>query len=490
MNRTVRSFSDMARVLESKYELRSRKTVRSFDEFFRTYPPTNDYVYGKHTHALLAELDKTTRMIEAGESRYLCVTMPPRHGKSDIVSRRYPNWHLIRNPNHEIILASYSFSLASELSYELREQMRTIGPVYGIGVKSDRSAIASWRVTGHRGALHASGIGGSITGKGAHILIVDDYFKNREEAESEGQRKKRWESFESDLLTRLAPVHATIIVANRWHEDDIVGRIIKKNDPESDDYNPEFPVFEIISFPAIDEEGNWLFPERFTTKWYETQRAFMGAYSWNAQALQNPQPRTGNMLRADMIQRIDIDKIPKDVEWMRGWDIASSGKERMKDDPDFSVGTLAAYYRPWNAIFVRDVQRGQWSTLDRDRKILATAEEDGASVTVRIEAVAGYVDTYNRIRSVLSGKSIVRKVTPERDKVARASTIEPIFESGKVFIVTCGGRDPAWVPQWIPEFLNFPGGSHDDQVDSLVIAVYDQMVKLKKVMQRRINSPM
>jgi len=162
------------------------------------------------------------------------------------------------------------------------------------------------------------------------------------------------------------------------------------------------------------------------------------------------------------------------LDWRRGWDLASTGKERIKDDPDYTVGTLSAFEAKMRRLFIRDVARGQWTTLKRDMMMVETAKRDLQLGCARahIEAVGGYVDTYNRVRNTLRGIATVRKIQPETDKVSRASALEPIFEAGNVYVVKA-----PWNEAWQKEFLAFPGGKHDDQVDSLVIAVYDQIAK-------------
>jgi len=235
-----------------------------------------------------------------------------------------------------------------------------------------------------------------------------------------------------------------------------------------------FPQFKITRYPAQDEGGKWLFPQRFSESDYLRIKAAVGSYAWNALYQQDPAPRTGNLLRADLVNWIGFDDIPEGLQWRRGWDVASSGKERIKDDPDFTVGTMAAYDGKTRRIYVRDVTRGQWSTLKRDDRMERTAREDARDGVSRqyIEAVGGYVDTFRRIQNTLRGVSVVRKVNPDTDKVSRASLLEPIFEAGNVFAV----RAP-WNQKWQSELLAFPSGKHDDQVDSLVIAVHDQIMR-------------
>ena len=448
-------------------ELTRRRSRRNFGTFFRAHPPSSNYKYGIHTERLIEELNRTTKIVEAGGCRYLCVCVPPRHGKSDAVSRRYPAWHLIRNPDHEVMLSSYNHQLATDMSYEVRQLMYEVGREYGVTVQRKRESVDRWRLSGHAGCMYAVGIGGTVTGRGAHVLIADDYCKNREDADSLTMRDKVWFSFQSDMMTRLAPNHAVIIVANRWHSDDLIGRIQRRNDPASKDYDPDFPKFEVLNFPAWDSKRGWLFPERYTETWYKSLRAFMGSYSWSAQGLQEPKPRKGNMLRVDLVNWIDRKDLPLNLRPRRGWDLASSEKELVKDDPDWTSGTLAAFQKSTGRLYILDERAVQSTALMRNTLIRETAHADGREIKVRIESVAGYKDAYETIRDVLRGIVKVEKVTVSRDLVARATALEPLFEAGKVYAVRGD-----WNEQWKNEFRDFPSGDHDDKIASLLAAVY------------------
>lgn len=437
--------------------------TQPFKEFFTENPPAANYAWGRHTHAIAEELQRASDSIARGESYYVIISVPPRHGKSDLCSRRFPVWHMLRNPDHEVILATYGADLSEELSSDARNCFAEVGPRQGLHFAPDRNAKANWGIEGHKGKLNAVGLGGAITGKGANILIIDDYCKNRQEAESEEIRKKVWDSFRNDCFTRLAPVHAVIILATRWHEDDLIGSILEEMKKSA-----EYPQYKQLIFSAENKEGTWLFPERFSPKWYRAMKLSLGAYAWNCLFLCNPQPRNGAMLRADLVKIVKLSEVPLGLKWTRGWDLASTEKERIKDDPDYSVGTLAAF--DGQRLWVKDVVRGQWTAPQRDQAILDTAVRDGRTVKVRVEAVGGYKDTYVRMMKALSGKAIVRPARPRESKVARASLFEALFEHGFVNIVAA-----PWNDDWIKEFNKFPKAPHDDQVDSLGLASADDV---------------
>jgi predicted phage terminase large subunit-like protein len=448
---------------QAKVKLMQR---REFLHFFRCYAPRKPYVFGQHTYAIIEECQAASDAIRRGESYYAIVSVPPRHGKSDIISRTYPVWHLLNNPDDEIIMASHTADVAEGMCMDALRAFKQASVDWGLASGMQRQN--QWTVAGHSGKYQAMGLGGSITGKGANIFVVDDYLKSRIEAESSVRRDHLWDCFQSDLWTRRAPVHAFIIVATRWHVDDLAGRILRESER-----NPAFPQFKYIRFPAQADDGSYLFPERFKPAYYETQKA-MGQYTWQSLFQNDPTPRRGNMLQADKVQWITEDDLPKGLQWRRGWDLASTEKQRVKDDPDFTVGTLAAFDHKARRLYVRDVVRGQWSALKRDKRMEETARRDAENGFHHqyIEAVGGYVDTFNRVRSVLRGVAVVRKATPESDKVARAGALEAVFEAGEVYAVK-----GAWNDAWQAELLAFPSGGHDDQVDSLVLSVYDQITR-------------
>jgi predicted phage terminase large subunit-like protein len=461
---------------------------KDFDTFFRLFSPRPSYLFGRHTLGMLAELNTVVADVRRGVSRYVILNVPFRHGKSDIASRRLPAWILMGqrpdDPPLEVILATYNFELSAGLSFDARECVRERGPEFGIGIAQDRDRIGSWYTT-HGDALHAAGLGGTIIGRGADFLIIDDFHKNIQEAESQLIRDRVRESFKVDLMTRRAPVHAVIIVAQRWHPDDLCGWIESVNDPESELFDPDFPKFDVIKFPAQNDawkrKGNpdgFLFPERFPASWYRSARALMSSGAWAALGLQDPRPRTGNFFRADKIQIVPPDRFDElatnaGADFVRGWDPASTAKELDSDDPDFSVGALAAYAE--GKVFVRDVVRGQWGASRRDDVMTATAISDGSDSRLRIEAVAGYKDTFDRMATKLSGFCVVERVTPDKDKVARGSVLQAPIEAGNMIL-----KRADWNEDFIKEFATFPKkgrGMKLDQVDATVIAVYTEITE-------------
>ena len=310
--------------------------------------------------------------------------------------------------------------------------------------------------------MFAVGFGGAMTGRGYACGLVDDFLKSREEAESSTTRERVWQSFTNDFLTRRAPVSITFVLNTRWHQDDLVGRIEKAQKAD-----PTFPHFEVLTFPAFDESypTGTLFPERFPAEWYAQQKAALGMYGTASLLQQNPIPRGGNLLKIDKVQFID--ELPSGLICVRFWDPASTVKDRMKPDPDWTVGWKGAIR--WiekthgvrvPELFVADVRRGRWEAPERDRVIVQTAQMDGTAVRIGIEAAGGYKDTFTRAQEVLRGVASVEPIYPAADKLVRASPLEPIFEAGNIFLVRA-----EWNGPYLAELGEFPAGAHDDQVD-------------------------
>jgi len=435
---------------------------RHFRPFVGHFPPAPRYQWGRHTVAIAEGLEAAHRGYRKGTSQFDVWCCPFRHGKSDLASRRFPIWHLGQCPDDEVILATYGFVLARKMSRDARrvfassEYRRT----FGLALDPAAHAAAEWQVDGHKGSFVAVGLEGAITGRGANVLVIDDYLKSREEAESDIVRDRTWDAFAHDLMTRRAPVSMVQIVANRWHDDDLVGRIIREMAT-----NPDFPQFRIHAFPAWDDKLGWLFPERFSEEWYRSQQAALGVYGSASLLQQEPVPRTGKLFDVDAVQYYDGDA-PGNLRWVRGWDLASTVKQRTKDDPDYTAGVKLAVQRVGGLehLWIDDAVRGQWAAPERRRRMYATAERDGRGVHLVLETVAGYKDAAEFARHELRGRFTVRHVTP-RDKLdVRAATLEPCFEAGNVHL-----RRGSWNAAFLAELRTYPG-RHDDQVAGMVTA--------------------
>lgn len=421
------------------------------------------FLIGRHTIEICNIIDKAMEDYRAGKSTYLALKVCYRHGKSTIASINLPANFLGHFPGDDVMLVGYGAGLARGFSRDARKIMRDAKYQYvhpGVILSEESQSIDEWGIAGMHGKFQCMGYGGSVTGKGANLLVIDDFFSGREEAESEVMREKVWQSITNDCLTRLSPVHIVIILATPWHVDDPFGRIRKKMDED-----PDFPRFREVRFPAISEgyggDGT-LFPERFSKSYYISMKAALGPYA-SAGLLQcDPVIRSGNLLRTDKIQVVA--DVPSDVRYVRGWDLASSKKERIKDNPDYTVGVKLGVRWLGSGVegvrmpvlFIDDVVRGRWAAPARDEIIRQTSMADGA-ITVGVEAFGAYKDAYETLTKALYGLRTVKKIQLPGDKVTKAGVLEPVFEAGNVYM-----RKASWNEVMLKELQEFPGGEHDD----------------------------
>ncbi len=427
------------------------------------------FVVGKHTQAICSEIDLAMARFDKGLSSYFIVTVPPRHGKSELISYFLPPHWLGRFQNTEIMLTTYGQELADTLSRGARDVLdsdryRRIYPWVELDQMS--RSVGRWETT-TGGRVMATGLLGPMTGHGYSLGIVDDFVRNRVDAESPLIRDRTWESFTNDFMTRRAPVSVTIILATRWHFDDLIGRLIKHMAEDT-----SFPQFTLINFPAwVDgpDGREYLFLERFAKEYYLEQEATLGTYAVASLLLNDPRPREGNILKVDRVKIIEPDKIPGNLRWVRAWDLASTKKEVVKADPDWTVGFLMAVElvsgyggMAKRRVFVRDMVFGRWEAPERDRRIKQTAETDGPAVAVATESVAGYKDTYTRLAEVMRGIRVVEAVVPPGDLVQRASAMAPVFEAGEVYFVR-----GEWNARALQVLGDFPSAAHDDEVAAL-----------------------
>ena len=426
-------------------------------------------IVGQHTEAICEIIDNAITDYQNGKSSYLAIKCCHRHGKSDMVSRYLPANFIGKYPHKSIIVAGYGYSLTRTFSKFCRGLMDD--PIYqyiypGVKVDPKQRALDNWGV-GKFGSTHWIGVGGSITGKTGDLIVLDDFFKSRKEAESEVYRDTVWESVADDIFTRHSPVAIVIILATPWHVDDVFGRIEKKQKE-----NPLFPKFKEVKFPAFDEryKGGVLFPERFPMTWYNAERAFLGPYSSAGLMQCEPIARGGNMFEVDKIKFYD--NPPEGLRWARGWDLASTEEERVAEDPDYTEGVKVGVR--WITlqdgsnlpeIYIDDIIEGRWAAPTRDKMIKSAAIGDGTGVEIGVEAFGPYKDAYENIKKALHGVRKVKKLQLPGDKVSKASVLEAPMSAGNVYV-----RRAKWNERFLKQFREFPGAAHDDIVDGTVVA--------------------
>jgi len=420
-------------------------------------------------HAVLC--DYLDRLLK-GDINRLMVTMPPRHGKSQLVSRHFPAYVFGRNPDEQIIACSYSADLASRMNRDTQriidsEAYRELFPnsqLYGKNIKTvahgsylRNSEI--FEIVGHKGAYRSAGVMGGITGMGCTIGIIDDPVKNQDEAESETYRNKLWDWYTSTFFTRLEKNARILLVMTRWHEDDLGGRILnamKKKDGDK---------WHVVNFPAIRENltnkedpraiGEALWKNKYDKKDLAVIETTVGPRVWSSLYQQDPAPDKGGMFPKHKWRYLNeppIDIVAK----CRYWDRASSEKQ----SSDYTVGVLIGRDIK-GSYYVLDVIRFHGGPGQVEQTIYNTAISDGDETIIGFEvdpAQAGSFEKYTYAKT-LSGFDV--RFVPARDnKVIRARPLSTQVDAGNVYLLK---RD--WNEQYITEMQSFPFGKNDDQVD-------------------------
>lgn len=420
----------------------------------------------------------------------LIVEEPPRHGKSELGTHYDSVYYLGAHPDDRIILASYAAEFASEWGGKVRETFRTWAPtLFGLNVSKTVHAADRWDIFGRKGGMYTAGAGGPITGRGANYLKADDLIKNYQEAQSETLRNNIWNWWISTFRTRLEPGGVILVIGTRWHEDDIIGRLLAAqgegalglNDPL---YDPSADRFLRIRLPALAEgpddipadevyvpdalgrsPGEALFPERYPV---EKLRPYMAnALNWAALYQQRPTTVEGMLFHRDWFEVVPNPSGRFRVV-VRRWDMAATDPKK-GDDPDWTVGVKYGLHTD-GYYYVLDMVRVRESPGSVLKTMAATARSDGRSVRIRAEqepGSAGKIVIYTLGRTVFSGYPF-RGRRSTGNKILRAETAAGAAERGEIRVV----RGP-WNREFFHEVTRFPNAAHDDIVDSFAGAHED-----------------
>lgn len=441
--------------------------VLSFRDFIATVRP--GFRWYKHCEVVAGVLQR----VADGEIKRLMVFMPPRHAKSEMVSRLFSAYWLYRFPTRWVGLACYGANLAYTLSRSARENYRA---AYG-KVGGNTEAVEHWQ-TIHGGGMWAAGIGGPMLGKGWHLGIIDDPVKNAEEAMSEAIQEKHRDWYQSTFLTREEPDPdteeldgAVVVVAQRWCDTDLPGWLLSQETSEDDADDAEH--WHVVSLEAIKEEtppelpptctvepdwrepGEALCPERRPIEKLNRILKRIGEYFFSAIFQQRPTPKRGTMLDPAWFEIVDV--TTADASRLRYWDKAGTAG---------GAGARTAgvrMSRDKRGVFtIEDVTTGRWSAGDREAVIRQTAEIDGREVAVVVEqepGSGGKESAEATIRSLAGWVVSADRVTG--DKALRAEPMAAQAKAQNVKLL----RGP-WNKAFIEEARQFPRGKFKDQVDA------------------------
>lgn len=398
----------------------------------------------------------------------LIISMPPQEGKTELV-RAAVIQQLTLNPDKRVILGSYNQDLANHSGQQIKQEIEN-NPQLGINLSKDTRAKSEWALNGARGGMIARGRGAGVSGRAADLLIIDDPFKEGE-AESPTVRDECWEWWRTGLATRLSPGAPVIVIMTRWHQDDLVSRLLTQDAHAGWQYlNIPAQCEDETADPLKRKRGEYMLSARGrTTQQWEARKATLGSRAWNALCQGRPAPAEGGIFRRDWWRTYDTPRWltnERGQHWVRDGQLIQSWDLAFKNTPDsdWVVGQV------WQIVganaWLLDQVRGRWSFTQTREQILALSTKWPQTAAKYVEDKANGSAIIDALQQTLPG---LIPVNPRDGKQARANAVTPLIEAGNIYLPT-----PAlasWAENLLEELAVFPNGTHDDQVDALTQAL-------------------
>jgi predicted phage terminase large subunit-like protein len=424
----------------------------------------------------------------------LMVYMPPRHGKSELISRYTPAWFLGRFPDRKVMLASYADTFAAQWGRRARDTLEDVGPrLFNVRVSQEAKGGAQWELAHpHEGIMVTAGVGGGLTGKGAHLLVIDDPVKNADEAHSERVRESHHDWWKSTARTRLQKGGVVVLVMTRWHEDDLAGRLLLDEMDDGDQW-------DILCLPGFAEEapvatypggrrvlggdalgrpvGEPLWPDMFDAEALERTRKAMGNYWFSAMYQQRPTPAEGQLFKRKNFRYFTVepdhhetglatihrDSGPEIYDYkghsVKFCTVDVAASEKQQADYTVVATWLVTEQRD---LLLWDLERQQFEGPEVKLLIRRIYFEQRPAF-VAIERLGHGLGVIQEL--VREGLPITR-LEADKDKLARALPAVARFEEHRVFF----RRDAHYLEALEQELLAFPNAKNDDQVDVVAYA--------------------
>lgn len=429
-----------------------------------TDPNLSLYKAAAHHHAIAEALTK----VETGECKRLIITMPPRHGKSELASRRFPTWFVGKDPRRQVIFTAYGQEFAEEFGREWREIIRS--PTYRqifpeVGLRRDSATTHRMQLTYERvpcsGILIAVGVGGTITGRGADLLVIDDPIKNDEEANSATMRDKLWNWYCKTAYHRLMPNGRIVIITTRWHEDDLIGRLTDPSNPHYDE--EEAATWTILKLPAI-HDNKALWPERYPITTLNSIKRTLRPRAFSALYQQEPTPEEGNYFSHEMlIGYSNPSQLPTNLRLYAASDHALTTKE---ENDATVMGVFGVDSRDhiwimpdlvWDRVETDEMLERMIELMKRHKPDLWFAEDEHIN-----KALGPFRRKRMQEEKIYTA---VHGIRPTRDLRARARSIQGRMAMGMVHFPTF----TQWWPDAVLEVTRFDRAAHDDFVSFLAL---------------------
>ncbi len=392
--------------------------------------------------------------VESGQHKRVIVTVPPRHGKSMLISHYFPAWYLGRNPNKQVIASTYAQDFAEDFGRKVRnlckdEIHRAVFPESII--KEDSSAANRFHI-GKSGVYYALGVGGQATGRGADLFLIDDPIKNREEAESPTMQARIMEWYKSVAYTRLMPGGAIVIVMARWNENDLVGQLLAHHAHEG---------WKVFNMPALIDEGGpterALWPEQYSVEDMYRIRSTLsegadGPYAWTSLYQQQPIPKGGVLIKSEWLKYGSLQK-EQIAGYYIGVDLAISEKETA-DETAMCV-IAAGFGNPCSYYEVETIY-GHWD-FDKQLEMLVELNARYRPISIGIESVQYQKALY---QVAIKRNLPVFQMAADGDKIRRLNVVSHFLSQGRVYINS---------PKLRTQMIGFRGKNEkNDLVDAFV----------------------
>lgn len=384
-----------------------------------------------------------------GKIKRLIISAPPRHGKSMLSTQIFPAWYLGNNPDKNIISVSYNAGLAKDFGRHVKTNINSdifeeVFPNVSISKDSKSNSKLTLNKSGN---YYSVGVGGTLTGRGGQIILCDDLTKNDQEARSIENQNKIYEWYKSTLLTRLAPNGAIIIIMTRWSQNDLIGKLLE-NDQENE--------WGQLILPAISENDQPLWPEKFTLPDLLSIKRSMGSRAFESLYQQNPTTEDGTL-----IKRNDIQFHREPTHQMNEIIVSIDTSFTNNPSSDYCVMTVLGIKHQTDEIFILDVIRNKMNFIEALNHIVYLSEKYDRPQFLIEKSANGYA-----LLCTLKNHNVkTREVTPTGSKQTRLISVAPYFESKKVFFI-----DPKLnmqIDECITELTSFPYSKNDDFCDSL-----------------------
>lgn len=400
----------------------------------------------------------------AFNQKYLIITLPPRHGKSELVSKWFPFWFLSLFPHKQVLFGSYGADFARKWGLSVMDLVLLYGQQFDLYLNPRMRAGDEWLLDNGRGGMTTKGMDSSFTGRGADVLLIDDPIKDAADAASPVMRDRAWEWWLRTAHSRLEPRASVVLIQTRWHEDDLAGRLLERMGMDGRQW-------DVVNLPALAEEndllgrevGEPLWPERYSKQYLlDLQRDDPNGFA--ALYQQRPTPAEGHTIKKEWFREYDpADLFLEDGPMQRGWDLLIQswdmnlgGVETKRNVADFTVGQVWGLYRA--NFYLLDQVRGRWDAKEALGQVRALSVKWPEAKAKIIEAKAMGPSAIAILRDEIPG---MLPFVPQTSKEARVQAIAYLIQAGNVRIPS----NATWKETFLHEWGSFPKGANDDIVD-------------------------